>query len=120
MALAKQAKENPRVWAAKYYQDLAKADQDAAMMYGTDPTPPEELLRQAQEAAAALFGEQQPKRGLGGGMEMMPSHGPGTATGGAQAGPVPLDKATALQILQEAGGDKAKARAIALERGFAL
>ena len=121
MALAKQAKENPRVWAAKYYQDLAKADQESVMMYGSEPTPPDELLRQAQDAAAMLFGEQQ-KRPTGGGMEMMPSHGPGTATGGgrAQAGPVPLDKATALQILQEAGGDKAKARAIALERGFAL
>jgi len=120
MALAKQAKENPRVWAAKYYQDLAKADQEAAMMYGAEPTPPEELLRQAQDAAAALFGEQQPKRGLGGGMEMMPSHGPGGTQAAQVKGAVPLDKATALQILQEAGGDKAKARAIALERGFAL
>jgi hypothetical protein len=72
MALAKQAKENPRVWMADYYRDLAKADMENVRTYGADPTAPEDLLRQAKEAASMLFGGP-----TGGGMEMMPSHGPG-------------------------------------------
>jgi hypothetical protein len=46
--------------------------------------------------------------------------GTGPAPAGAKGGGKSLDKATAAAILQEAGGDKQKARQLARERGYSF